>query len=61
MMVETILVNIINLENHVNIMEMEQILFPTNFKKAFILKNSLKVFIRQVFLLGLQTINFFFK
>ena len=46
--VETILLNILKLENDENISEIKQILFATNIKTAFILKNSLKVIIRQV-------------
>ena len=52
MIVEATLLNIIKLKNDVNITEIKQILFTTNFKKAFILKRSLKVMIRQVYLIS---------
>ena len=52
MIVEITLLNILKLKNGVDIVEIKQILFATNFKKAFILKNSLKVNIHQVYLLS---------
>ena len=51
MMVKIALLNILKLKTDVDIAEIKQILFATNIKKAFILKNSLKVIIRQVSLL----------
>ena len=48
MMIETTLLNYLKLKNDVDITEIKQILFATNMRKAFILKNSLKVIIRQL-------------
>ena len=42
------LMNILKLMNYVDIAQMKQILFATNLKKAFIIKNCLKVITCQV-------------
>ena len=47
MMVGTTLLNILKFKKDVDIAEIKQILFVANIKITFILKNSLKVIIRQ--------------
>ena len=51
MMIETTLLNTLKLRNDVDITQIKQILYATNMKEAFILKDSLRVIIRQVHVL----------
>ena len=57
MMAEITLLNILKFKSDVDIAEIKQILFATNTKKAFILKNSFKVYIRLVFLVAVALLR----